>query len=115
VSSKKQQSADVMQGTLDMLILRTLVMGPAHGHTIAQVIENTSENALDVEQGSLYPALHRLQDKGLLSSEWGVSENNRKAKFYRLTAKGRKELTAATGRWLRMTRAIGLILGQTTE
>jgi PadR family transcriptional regulator, regulatory protein PadR len=115
VPSKKQQSADVMQGTLDMLILRTLVMGPAHGHTIAQVIENTSENALDVEQGSLYPALHRLEDKGLLSSEWGVSENNRKAKFYRLTAKGRKELTAATGRWLRMTRAIGLILGQNIE
>jgi PadR family transcriptional regulator PadR len=104
-----------MQGTLDMLILRTLIMGPAHGHTIAQVIENTSENALDIEEGSLYPALHRLEDRGLLSSEWGVSENNRKAKFYRLTTKGRKELTAATGRWLRMTRAIGLILGQTNE
>jgi transcriptional regulator len=98
-----------------MLILRTLVMGAAHGHTIAQVIENTSENALDVEQGSLYPALHRLEDKGLVSSAWGVSENNRRAKFYRLTARGRKELTAATGRWLRMTRAIGLILGQTNE
>ena len=104
-----------MQGTLDMLILRTLIMGSAHGHTIAQVIENTSENALDIEEGSLYPALHRLEDRGLLSSEWGVSENNRKAKFYRLTTKGRKELTAATGRWLRMTRAIGLILGQTNE
>jgi PadR family transcriptional regulator PadR len=90
-----------MQGTLDMLILRTLIMGSAHGHTIAQVIENTSENALDIEEGSLYPALHRLEDRGLLSSEWGVSEN--------------KELTAATGRWLRMTRAIGLILGQTNE
>jgi PadR family transcriptional regulator PadR len=113
---KKQPPAgDILQGTLDMLILRTLVMGPAHGHTIAQVIEHTSENALDVEQGSLYPALHRLEDRGLLSSEWGVSENNRKAKFYRLTAKGRKELAAATSRWRQMTRAIGLILGESAE
>jgi PadR family transcriptional regulator, regulatory protein PadR len=115
VASKRPPAADVLQGTLDMLILRTLVMGPAHGHTIAHIIEHTSENALDVEQGSLYPALHRLEDRGLLSSEWGVSENNRRAKFYRLTASGRKELTAATGRWLRMTRAIGLILGGSNE
>jgi PadR family transcriptional regulator, regulatory protein PadR len=115
---KAKQAAvagDIMQGTLDMLILRTLVMGRAHGHSIAQVIEHTSENALDVEQGSLYPALHRLEDRGLLSSEWGVSENNRKAKFYQLTAKGRKELSAATGRWRRMKRAIGLILGESNE
>jgi PadR family transcriptional regulator PadR len=116
MGAKKQPAAgDVLQGTLDMLVLRTLVMGPAHGHTIAEVIERTSENALDVEQGSLYPALHRLEDRGLLSSEWGVSENNRKAKFYRLTAKGRRELAAATGRWRQMTRAIGLILGEPTE
>jgi len=106
---------EILQGTLDMLILRTLVLGPAHGHTIAEAIERTSENALEVEQGSLYPALHRLEDRGWLSSEWGVSENNRKAKFYRLTAKGRKELNAATGRWRRMTRAIGLILGESFE
>jgi PadR family transcriptional regulator, regulatory protein PadR len=113
---KKQPPAgDILQGTLDMLILRTLVMGPAHGHTIAQVIEHTSENALEVEQGSLYPALHRLEDRGLVSSEWGVSENNRKAKFYRLTAKGRKELAAVTSRWRQMTRAIGLILGESAE
>ena len=98
-----------------MLILRTLVMGPAHGHTIAHAIESTSENALEIEQGSLYPALHRLEDRGLVSSEWGVSENNRKAKFYRLTSKGRKELNAATGRWRRMTRAIGLILGESFD
>jgi transcriptional regulator len=104
-----------MQGTLDMLILRTLITGAAHGHTIAEAIEHTSENALDVEQGSLYPALHRLEDRGFVSSEWGVSENNRRAKFYRLTSKGRKELAAATGRWRRMTRAIGLILGESTE
>src|ERR1700755_2780391 len=108
-------AGEMLQGTLDMLILRTVVMGPAHGHTIAQVIEHTSENALEVEQGSLYPALHRLEDRGLLSASWGVSENNRKAKFYQLTAKGKKELAAATGRWRKMTRAIGLILGETAE
>ena len=115
VQKKPPEAGEVLQGTLDMLVLRTLVMGPAHGHTIAQVIEHTSENALEVEQGSLYPALHRLEDRGLLSSEWGVSENNRRAKFYRLTAKGRKELNAATNRWRRMTRAIGLILGDSNE
>jgi transcriptional regulator len=109
------EAGDVLQGTLDMLILRTLVMGRAHGHTIAQMIEQTSENALEVEQGSLYPALHRLEDRGWLISEWGVSDNNRKAKFYRLTATGRKELNAATGRWRRMTRAIDLIMGSATE
>ncbi|MFT4113902.1 PadR family transcriptional regulator [Silvibacterium sp.] len=112
---KAYETGDILQGTLDMLILRTLVVGPAHGHTIARMIENSSENALDVEQGSLYPALHRLEDRGLLSAEWGVSENNRKAKFYRLTTKGRKELSAAAGRWRRMTRAIGLILGESFE
>jgi PadR family transcriptional regulator, regulatory protein PadR len=115
VLKRTPEAGDVLQGTLDMLILRTLVMGPAHGHTIARVIENTSENALEIEQGSLYPALHRLEDRGLVSSEWGVSENNRKAKFYRLTSKGRKELTAAAGRWRRMTRAIGLILGESLD
>jgi transcriptional regulator len=109
------EAGDILQGTLDMLILGTLVMGPAHGHTIAQAIERTSENALEVEQGSLYPALHRLEDRGWVSSGWGVSENNRKAKFYRLTNKGRKELNAAAGRWRRMTRAIGLILGESFE
>lgn len=108
-------AGEILQGTLDMLILRTLVLGPAHGHTIAQAIERTSENALEVEQGSLYPALHRLEDRGLVSSEWGVSDNNRRAKFYRLTPKGKKELSAAAGRWRRMTRAIGLILGESFE
>jgi len=106
------EAGDVLQGTLDLLILRTLILGPAHGHTIAESIERTSENALEVEQGSLYPALHRLEDRGLVSSRWGVSENNRKAKYYQLTAKGRKELDAAAGRWRRMARAIGLILGE---
>jgi PadR family transcriptional regulator, regulatory protein PadR len=115
MGSSKPAAGEILQGTLDMLILRTLVTGPAHGHTIAEVIEHTSENALEVEQGSLYPALHRLEDRGFLSSEWGTSENNRRAKFYRLTAKGRRELTAATSRWRHMTRAIGLILGESTE
>ena len=84
----------MVQGTLDMLILRTLVLGPAHGHTIAHVIENTSDNVLEVEQGSLYPALHRLEDRGWLASYWGLSENNRKAKFYKLTAAGANNLLA---------------------
>jgi PadR family transcriptional regulator PadR len=112
---KTPEAGDILQGTLDMLILRTLVMGPAHGHTIAHAIERTSENTLEIEQGSLYPALHRLEDRGLVSSEWGVSENNRKAKFYKLTSKGRKELNEATGRWRKMTRAIGLILGESFD
>jgi PadR family transcriptional regulator, regulatory protein PadR len=112
---RSAEAGEILQGTLDLLILRTLIVGPAHGHTIAHSIEQTSENALEVEQGSLYPALHRLEDRGLLSAEWGVSENNRRAKFYRLTAKGRKELQAATGRWRRMTHAIGLILGESNS
>lgn len=115
VLKRPPEAGEVLQGTLDMLILRTLVIGPAHGHTIAQAIERTSENALEIEQGSLYPALHRLEDREWVSSEWGVSENNRKAKFYRLTNKGRKELEAATRRWRKMTRAIGLILGESFE
>jgi PadR family transcriptional regulator PadR len=113
VGAKKGPAAgEMLQGTLDMLILRTLVMGPAHGHTIAQVIEHTSENALEVEQGSLYPALHRLEDRGLVSAKWGVSENNRRAKFYQLTAAGRRRLATETSRWRRMTRAIGLVLDE---
>lgn len=115
ILKRPPEAGDILQGTLDMLILRTLVLGPAHGHTIAQAIESTSENALEVEQGSLYPALHRLEDRGWLASEWGVSENNRKAKFYRLTPRGRRELNAAAGRWRKMTHAIGLILGDLNE
>jgi PadR family transcriptional regulator, regulatory protein PadR len=115
VMKRPPEAGEILQGTLDMLILRTLVLGPSHGHTIAQAIERTSENALEVEQGSLYPALHRLEDRGWVTSEWGVSENNRRAKFYRLTSRGRKELNAAAGRWRRMTRAIGLILGESYD
>jgi PadR family transcriptional regulator PadR len=112
VQTKKPADGEMLQGTLDMLILRTLVMGPAHGHTIAHVIEHTSEDVLQVEQGSLYPALHRLEDRGWLSSYWGASENNRKAKFYKLTVAGRKQLTFETSRWQKVARAIGLVMGE---
>jgi PadR family transcriptional regulator PadR len=103
---------EMLKGTLDMMILRTLIGGDAHGHTIAKVIEQTSEDLLEVEQGSPYPALHRLEDRKWVSSHWGVSENNRKAKFRRLAAEGRKQLVRETSRWRQMTRAIGLVLGE---
>src|SRR5262249_49464883 len=99
--------SEMLKGTLDMMILRTLVVGDAHGHTIAKIIERTSEDVLEVEQGSLYPALHRLEDRRWVASYWGASENNRKAKFYRLTAEGRKQLVRERNRWRKMTRAIG--------
>ena len=111
---KGQADSEMLKGTLDMMILRTLVAGNAHGHTIAKVIERTSEDVLEVEQGSLYPALHRIEDRGWVSSYWGTSENNRKAKFYRLTAGGRKQLARETNRWRQMTRAIGLVMGEET-
>ena len=114
VARKTQPDAEMVKGTLDMMILRTLVGGDAHGHTIAKVIEHTSEDVLEVEQGSLYPALHRLEDRGWVSSYWGASENNRKAKFYRLTAAGRKRLAHETTRWRQMARAIALVMGEDT-
>jgi PadR family transcriptional regulator PadR len=112
MSEKNQPYGEMVQGTLDMLILRTLVMGPAHGHTIAHAIEHTSENVLEVEQGSLYPALHRLEDRGWLEASWGVSENNRKAKFYKLTPKGRRQLVVEANRWKQMVEAIGRVMGE---
>jgi transcriptional regulator len=112
---RKQAKEEMLQGTLDMLILKTLVMGRAHGHTIAHVIENTSEDVLQVEQGSLYPALHRLEGRAWVKSSWGVSENNRKAKFYELTAAGRKQLLAERKRWQQMVVAIGRVLGEALE
>lgn len=104
--------SEMLKGTLDMMILRTLVAGDAHGHTIAKIIERSSEDVLEVEQGSLYPALHRLEDRGWVSSSWGPSENNRKAKFYRLTERGREQLVRETKRWRQMIRAIGLVMGE---
>lgn len=107
-----QPGGEMVQGTLDMLILRTLLTGPAHGHTIAHLIEHASENVLEVEQGSLYPALHRLEHRGWVTSYWGNSENNRRAKFYKLTADGRKQLTTETKRWRLLVAAIGRVLGE---
>ena len=116
MSQRKQtERQEMLQGTLDMLILRTLMAGPAHGHTIANVIERSSEDVLQVEQGSLYPALHRLEHKGWLVSHWGPSENNRKAKFYKLTAAGRKRLTTERSRWRQMVQAIGSVMREAAE
>ena len=112
---KPPAGQEMLQGTLDMLVLQTLILGPAHGHTIARVIEHASEDVLQVEQGSLYPALHRLADRGWVSSYWGASKNNRKAKYYKLTVKGRKQLLAETSRWQQMVEAIGRVLARATE
>ena len=106
---------DLLQGTLDLLILQTLAPGPAHGHTIAHVIERRSDEVLQVEYGSLYPALHRLEDRGWVSSYWGTSENNRRARFYRLTAAGRRRLSAQASRWEEIVRAVNRILRPSTE
>lgn len=106
---------EMLQGTLDMLVLQTLLLGPAHGHTIAHAIEQGSEDVLQIEHGSLYPALHRLEDRGWIASFWGTSDNNRKAKYYRLTPAGRKQLIEQTTRWEQMVRAIGRILKPASE
>lgn len=106
---------DMIQGTLDLLILRTLSTGPAHGHTIAYAIERRSEDVLQVEHGSLYPALHRLEDRGWIAAFWGTSENNRRARYYRLTADGRKQLHIQTSRWEQLVQAIGRVLRPAEE
>src|SRR5579875_3862282 len=100
----------LLQGTLDLLILRTLLLGPCHGQGVARSIQRQSEEVLFVDHGSLYLALQRLEDKKWISAKWGVSENNRKARFYSLTAKGRQQLAEKTSEWQRLTRAMGLIL-----
>ena len=107
--------SDILQGTLDVLILQTLALGPAHGHTIAHAIEKSSEEVLQVEHGSLYPALHRLEDQGLIASFWGTSENNRKAKYYRITPEGRRHLTQERSRWETLVQAVTRVLGPATE
>lgn len=101
---------DLLQGTLDLLILRTLQLGPAHGHAIAKAIQFRSDDVLQVEEGSLYPALHRLIKKGWITLEPGTSENNRRANFYKLTAKGRKQLAVETGKWDKLAEAIARVL-----
>ena len=108
----KPSDNEMLKGTLDMLVLRTLLAGDAHGHTIAKVIEQGSDDVLEVEEGSLYPALHRLEDRGWVSSYWGASENNRKAKYYRLTAAGKRQLHSEVSRWKQMAKAIGAVLGE---
>jgi PadR family transcriptional regulator len=105
---------ELLQGTLDLLILRTLRLGPAHGHAIAKAIERNSDDVLQVEQGSLYPALHRLIKRRWIAVEEGVSENNRRAHFYRLTARGRRQLDVETDKWDALVRAIGRILRPAT-
>jgi PadR family transcriptional regulator, regulatory protein PadR len=105
-----QARIELLQGTLDLLVLRSLTLGPAHGHSIAKSIQRGSDEVLQVEQGSLYPALHRLIKRGWITFEDGTSENNRRAKFYRLTAKGRKQLTIETNRWERLAGAIARLL-----
>lgn len=101
---------DLPQGTLDLLILRVVSLGPMHGYAIAQRIQQISKDLLQVQQGSLYPALHRLENKGLLAAEWGQTETGREAKFYRLTTKGRTQLKAETESWARLTEVVGMIL-----
>jgi PadR family transcriptional regulator, regulatory protein PadR len=110
--STREQSKriELLQGTLDLLILRTLQLGPMHGHAIAKAIEFRSDDVLQVEQGSLYPALHRLIKRRWISAEEGSSENNRRAKFYALTSKGKKQLAVETGKWDKLARAIAQIL-----
>lgn len=101
---------DLLQGTLDLLILKTLSWGPMHGYSVARIIRERSDGAFLIEEGALYPALHRLQRQGWIESEWGLSENNRKAKFYQLTARGRAQLRAQTARWTRYSVAVTRIL-----
>ncbi len=110
---KREPRGELLQGTLDLLILKSLVRGSLHGYNIAEHIQRNSEDVLRVEEGALYPALHRLELRGLLESEWGVSENNRRAKYYRLTAAGRKQLAAETEHWSRMSTAIARVLAAT--
>ena len=112
---EEKERIELLQGTLDLLILRTLLLGPVHGHAIGRAIEFNSDEVLQVEQGSLYPALHRLIKRGWISAEEGTSENNRRAKFYRLTAKGRKQLVVATSKWEKLAGAIAQILRPTEK
>ena len=105
-----KSNVDLLQGTLDLLVLRTLLPGPQHGWGISQRIQQTSEDVFRVNQGSLYPALHRLEQEGWIDAEWGASENNRKAKFYRLTRSGRKRLEEETASWTRLAGAVARVL-----
>src|SRR5215469_1534747 len=104
------EKADLLQGTLDLLILKVVALGPVHGYGISQRIRQISDEVLQVQQGSLYPALHRLEKRGWIEADWGESDSGRQAKFYKLSAKGRKQLAAEEETWNRLSRAVGLIL-----
>jgi transcriptional regulator len=110
MKEKQESTGDLLQGTLDLLILKSLARGSMHGYGVAEWIHQTSEDVLRVEEGALYPALHRLELGGLLSSEWGLSDNNRRAKYYSLTAAGRRQLAQETEYWRRMSGAVARIL-----
>ena len=110
-TQKEKERLELLQGTLDLLILRTLIFGPQHGQGIARAIQEISEEELLVDHGALYPALQRLEERGWVSAKWGTSSNNRKARFYTLTAAGRKQLVRETTKWKRLAQAIGRILG----
>ena len=112
---KADEQSNLLQGTLDLLILRTLLFGPTHGHSIANSIQQTSGDVLKVDHGSLYPALQRLERRGWVTAKWGTSENNRRAKYYRLTPAGRKQLIAETMKWKRLAAAIGRVLQPVPE
>jgi PadR family transcriptional regulator PadR len=110
IREENAESGDLLQGTLEMLVLKALARGPLHGYAVAEWIHQTSQQLLKVEEGALYPALHRLELRGLLEAEWGASENNRRAKFYRLTAEGTKRLSAESQRWARLSAAVAFVM-----
>jgi PadR family transcriptional regulator PadR len=114
-TGEEQERLALLQGTLDLLILRTLIFGPQHGQGIARAIQETSDDELLIEHGALYPALQRIEARGWISAAWGTSENNRRARFYTLTKAGRRELARESTRWRRMAAAIGRVLGPETS
>jgi transcriptional regulator len=110
IREENNDSGDLIQGTLEMLVLKALARGPLHGYAVAEWIHQTSQQLLKVEEGALYPALHRLELRGLLEAQWGASENNRRAKFYQLTVEGKKKLNAESQRWARLSAAVAFVM-----